>query len=61
MKNSLIAIMKKFDDNGRLIWFVNKIDIIVPKTKAERQESVQHARKFGVTYSDLEKHALTLL
>jgi hypothetical protein len=47
MKNSLIAIMKKFDDNGRLIWFVNKIDIIVPKTKAERQESVQHARKFG--------------
>jgi hypothetical protein len=47
MKNSLIAIMKKCDDNGRLIWFVNKIDIIVPKTKAERQEYVQHARKFG--------------
>ena len=45
MKNSRIAIMKKCDDKGRLIWLVNKIDIT--NTEAERQEFAQQVRKFG--------------
>ena len=51
--------MKKCDDNGRLIWFVNKIDIIVPKPRDKNMYSTQE--NLAVTYSDLENHALTLL
>jgi len=58
MKNSR-SIMKKCDDNGRLIWFVNKIDIIVPKPRDKNTYSTQE--NLAVTYSDLEKDALTLL
>ena len=42
MKNSRIAIMKKCDDNGRLIWFVNKIDIIEDESRETR---IRTARK----------------